>query len=85
MNDPIFVDAYVPVSVDVDYDSPTKWGGYREKIVHAIVPVEVLTVHFSRRRMRVRYTASIYGKEKVQTADISADPFFNKYDLVIKE
>ena len=45
--------------------------------------VEVLTVHFAKNTMRVRWTehwGNSYGKHsKVFTKDISADPFFEKY------
>ena len=45
------------------------------------IEVEVLTVHFEKRTMRVRYmSVDWFGKgPKIQTTDISAEPFFEKY------
>ena len=40
--------------------------------------VEVLTVHFERRTMRVRFN----HMGKVETRDVDADPFFQKYKIV---
>lgn len=43
--------------------------------------VEVLTIHFNRRTMRVRYTWDDYFGQgpKVKVSDIDAGPFFARY------
>lgn len=73
--------AQVPVKVEIDYDSPTEWGGYDTKTTYDTIPVEVLTVHFEKNTMRVRYRMFSYGKEKTVTLDIPADPFFSQYTV----
>jgi hypothetical protein len=47
---------------------------------HAVLEfdVEVLTVHFQRNSMRVRFT----HMGKVETRDVDATPFFEKYKVV---
>ena len=48
----------------------------------AVGEVEVLTVHFEKQTMRVRFMVDNYGVPKVTTQNISAAPFFEKYGLV---
>ena len=68
---------------------PLKPGGGCDPATHVreLAPVEVLTVHFAKRTMRVRYTIRDYfGKgEKIQTSNIDAQPFFDAYDLQARE
>ena len=47
--------------------------------VSPYLDVEVLTVHFNKRTMRVRF---VWNGE-TQTRDISADAFFEKYAVVL--
>lgn len=49
--------------------------------VNKPVEVEVLSIHFQKRTMRVRYMCEDYfGRgPKIETPDVSAEPFFKKY------
>lgn len=52
------------------------------KYVAETIPVEVLSVSFNTNNMRVRYIANIWSDEpKIETTDISADPFFEKFKI----
>lgn len=68
----------VTVNVCVRYDRIP--GDY----IYDDVEVEILTVHFEKRTMRVRYEANIFGhsKSEIRTVNISAEPFFEKYRVV---
>jgi hypothetical protein len=50
-------------------------------LIMGTIPVEILTVHFIKRTMRVRYIINSYGKNKITTVDIDASPFFNQYKI----
>ena len=54
-------------------------------LVRKNVEVEVLTVHFEKRTMRVRFVINNYGKNKITTTDIPADPFFLKYGELLND
>jgi len=57
--------------------------GGRETIVHrAPVEAEVLTIHLEKRTMRVRYVLDDYGSERICTPTVSAEPFFQEYEIV---
>jgi hypothetical protein len=43
-----------------------------------LVQAEVLTVHFAKRTMRVRFNVD----GKAMTIDVDATPFFEKYQLI---
>lgn len=66
---------FVPVRVD---GKTINMDEYHLKDVE--LEVEVLTVHIEKNKMRVRYPAPFSGK----TADISADAFFNKFQITEK-
>ena len=67
----------VEAEVTVAYDSS------RKQYIKSLIEVEVLTVHFAKRKMRVRYRWIDYfgEKNKIRTCDISAEPFFDKYGM----
>lgn len=56
-------------------------GGFEAIIERDTIEVEVLTVHFKKRTMRVRYVLDSWGEKKVYTVDISAEPFFEQYKI----
>lgn len=54
-------------------------GTFDIKYVHSIIPVEVLSVSFNTRNMRVRYVASIWSDEpKIEITDIDASDFLTE-------
>lgn len=80
---PLIVNAYVPVIVRRS-DVQNEWGGYDTEVIRGVVPVEVLTVHFAKNKMRVRYSYMFHGKETIMAFDIPADSFFEEYQVIKK-
>lgn len=66
------------VSVERKLGAKTKTG-YETDVIFDVIEVEVLTVHFTKLTMRVRYTEKWYGKDKIQTVNVPAAPYFEKY------
>ena len=52
-----------------------------EMYLYITVTAEVLTLHFEKQTMRVRYK-DLRGK--IQTRDVPAAPFFNDYSVKLK-
>ena len=68
----------IPANAIVEPDSMNPNGEFYFYIKEDI-EVEVLTVHFAKRRMRVRFKQNFYGDLKTRAFDISAEPYFSKY------
>ena len=64
------------MEVDVRYDVE----GY---YVNELREVEVLTLNFSRGRMRIRYKADLFGsgEDSIHTPDVSIEPFLSKFTI----
>jgi hypothetical protein len=64
----------------------TGYDKQKNEFVDGLVEVEVLTVHFITKMMRVRYKADIWetGKDEVRVDNVPIDPFLAKYKIVEK-
>lgn len=67
------------VTVSRSLGAKNAHGGHSTNYEEAIIEVEVLTLHFAKGTMRVRYTMSQHGDPKITTVNISSEPYFEKY------
>lgn len=67
------------VIVERQLGAKTPQGGRESVYIRDVIEVEVLTVHFNKQTMRIRYIKNSYGEGKVTTCNINAEPYFDKY------
>ena len=60
-----------------------RWSREQNEYIVEEREVEVLTLHFQKGTMRVRYKADFFdkGKEKIHTQDIDSAPFFEQINI----
>jgi len=70
----------VKAKVGIGYDYK------KNEYVEGMKEVEVLTIHFEKNTMRVRYKADFWGDGvRTHVDNIPADPFFEQYQINKKE